>query len=266
MVGAGACLEDWQLKQVAQEAQVTAFVGDLSGCVWQIEIRDGLLVRTHKVASILCTDVSTGSIKASSETRSQQSESVTALQWSQRSGALVAATSQGRLLRYSCSTDSLSLDSTHIDHPPGKLHRLRPVATCSATPASWHFTKEVQTDGCVTSLMLDPELLLEGVVATAAATAWYVDFDQARSEGQKAPLICGHGSSITGLVTASNQAMTNAAGSTAADDVLQQPTLVVSTAQDGVLRVWDLTAEKQASVSHVDCLGLCLGPQSSPCM
>lgn len=79
---------------------------------------------------------------------------------------------------------------------------------------------QVEVDAPVLAATFSDDLA-EGVVATRAATLWHVDL-QAR---RRTPLISGHPDTIRAFATC-------------ADD----PTAVATSCQDGLLRVWQISA------------------------
>lgn len=105
-------------------------------------------------------------------------------------------------------------------------HNAAQAAAAADTVAQWRVAATSSTSrnmaplwhaaGCVTiadraeitSLQLDPEQLNEGVVTTAAATAWYVDVDGQ----QQVPLLAANAAQITGLVDVTAAAASAGAG------------------------------------------------------
>ncbi|KAI8472679.1 MAG: hypothetical protein J3K34DRAFT_519551 [Monoraphidium minutum] len=118
-----------------QEAAHTAFVADVSGGVWRVELGDGRLARCARGAAL------------------PPGEGAAVLQWSQSARVLAVGTDQGRVLRYG----------------------LGGGGGAAAPGACWQLEGQVMLDGAVEALCLEPEGLSEGLAATAGCTAWYVE-------------------------------------------------------------------------------------------
>jgi hypothetical protein len=81
-------------------------------------------------------------------------------------------------------------------------------------------------DGAVLSLCLDPAHLQEGVAASAAATAWFVQL----AAQHQAPLLAGHTAAVTVLVPGPHGAP-----------------LLASLAQDGHLALWQTSSSSNST-------------------
>lgn len=147
-----------------------------------------------------------------------QGETVTHMQWSQTAAALAVATSKGRVLRFTADTSG---GSSNVS---GQQQQQQWWA--AGTGATWRAegSLTVPDNAKTTSLQLDPCRLSEGVVATAAATAWYVDI----LAQQQVPLLAALAGQITGLV--------NAAATAAGSGVCGR---VASLCDDGWLAIWE---------------------------
>lgn len=194
-----------------EEAARKAFVADAGGGVWEVEVGEGRLVRCSRIVSL------------------PPGEGVVVLRWAQGAAALAVGTDQGRVLWYSgesCEEAAAGRGSCHGGSVSGGLRGARDV---------WQLEGQALLDGAVASLWLEGEGLREGVAATKACTAWYVEVET----GSKAPLVCGHGGKIQLLEVAS---MGEGAGVCGGGSWGEQDEegLVASVAGDGLLRVWRL--------------------------
>jgi hypothetical protein len=180
------------------ELSRAAFVADAEGAVFRLEIGEtSRLARCSRVAAL------------------PAGERATALQWSPEAAVVAVATDQGRILRYSDPTAAEGGGSQQAGSPS----RGRGQRAAAGRHVPWQLQGEVLLDGPVAALCLEPRGLTEGVAATAACTAWFVDLPA----GQREPVMCGHAGEIDLLVAEAGAGR-----------------LVASVAGDGLLRVWDV--------------------------
>jgi hypothetical protein len=90
--------------------------------------------------------------------------------------------------------------------------------------------------------------LQEGVVATAAATVWYVSLQQQQQQQQlqascKAPLLAGHTAAITGLIPL--PACHGTAAAAAANRGPVEDGVVASVSEQGWLALWGTGQQAQ---------------------
>jgi hypothetical protein len=197
-------------------AEGVAFVADAEGGVWRAEVGAGRLLACARVAAL------------------PPGEAATALQWAPHAGALAVGTDQGRLLRYRCGSALAGCCGACGGSQPGSAVARPRCGSCGAA-RPWQLEAQALLDGPVASLCLEPGGLREGVAATAAATAWFVDLEG----GERAPLVCGHAGRVELLVAPP------AGAGAAAGEGERGDGVVASVAADGVLRVWCLSGDEQ---------------------
>ena len=251
-----------QQRQRREKAANTAWVADAAGGVWEVTISDGWLQQSSRVLKLL------------------PGECATALTWSQGAAAVAVATDQGRVLRYSlrgaagameegigrraggmgsssnaglvpagATAGSLSAGTGAVAGSAGG----QPVAEAGAAAGGdapfWaaasplaHLIAELLLDGPCAALQLDPGTLQEGVVVSSSCTCWFIDL--ARQE--KVPLLWSHPTAVTGMVAVQQQQLQLqhhqqlGQGEQQQQELVQGRSVVISTAQDGVLRVWSV--------------------------
>jgi hypothetical protein len=197
------------------------FVADGKGCVWQAEVREGRLLRCGRVTAL------------------PPGEVATALQWAPDAGALAVGTDQGRVLLYRCPCcpscpDSCCSGGCGNSGAGGGSSGSSSGSHGAQGRRLWQLEGELLLDGSVTALCLESGGLMEGVAATSAATAWYLDL----AACERVPLVCGHVGRVELVVAAPCVAE---GGSRSGDG----DAVVASVAADGVLRVWQLGSEQQ---------------------
>jgi WD40 repeat protein len=184
-------------------------VADAAGTIFEVGIREGhlafdcpvaTLADQHITALSIAVDIPIAAVSTASGQVLTYTISRAADPGAGTFGAAVSAAAE-----HAAATAAAGADPTAVPD--------------SSIPGGWQQQGSLQLDAAVSSLCLEPSRLQEGLVVTEANTVWYVS----TAEGTTQPLVCGHPSPVLSLAAAPHDS-----------------SLVASTAEDGVLRIWSL--------------------------